>query len=151
MRFFAGARRALVSAPEPYEIEPRTAGNALVRPNPRQKWLATTKSAYAAYWRDQASSLITPAAAILVHRYFELLDQWQRTLRRVEKKPEVEGSMGQPRMNPSSGFLMQLEDRLQKLESELAISPASRSRLKFEAVSTEETLDRLLRRARKEG
>jgi phage terminase small subunit len=53
-------------------------------------------------------------------------------------------------MNPAAGYLTSLEGAILKIESELGITPAARSRLKVEAASVEDTLDRLFRRARKE-
>lgn len=119
-------------------------------PEPRPGWLKVTREAHAAYWGDSISGVVSPAAVPVVDRYFGMVDEWHRALREVRGERHTMGSMGQPRTNPSSGYLMQLEDRLQRLEAELGITPAARSRMKFEAASTEATLDKLFRRARGE-
>jgi phage terminase small subunit len=117
---------------------------------PRPAWLASTKEAFAAYWADQVASLATPSVGALVVRYFDLMDEHARALRDVRKQRHTTGSTGQKVMNPSAGYLLQLEGAMQKLEQSLGISPQARTRMKFEAASTEATLDRLLGRARGE-
>lgn len=116
-------------------------------PEPRRSWLATTKDAHANYWADTISSLATPATLVVVRRYFDLVDERDRALRAVRRQRHTEGSTGQLVMHPSAGFLVQLEQAIGKLETELGIGPASRSRLKLEAASTEDTLARLFARA----
>ncbi len=119
-------------------------------PEPRRSWLAATKRAHAAYWSDTISSLATPAARVVVRRYFDLLDERDRALAAVRRQRHTHGSTGQLVMHPSAGFLIQLEQAIGKLENELGIGPAARSRLKLEAASTEDTLARLFARARRE-
>jgi P27 family predicted phage terminase small subunit len=120
-------------------------------PKPRPGWLKVTTEAFAAYWDDSISGILTPAAVPVVMRYYSLLDEWHRALREVRRQRVTVGSMGQPRVNPSSGYLLGLEDRLQRLEGELGLSPAARSRLRFEEATTTATLDRLFCRARGEA
>jgi hypothetical protein len=119
-------------------------------PEPRPRWLASTKQAFTAYWDDQVATLATPSVGALVVRYFDLMDEHARDLRDVRRQRHTTGSTGQKVMNPSAGYLVQLEGAMQKLEQSLGISPQARSRMKFEAASTSATLDRLLSRARRE-
>src|SRR5262245_32737832 len=102
------------------------------RPRARSRWLAGTRHAFVAFWDEPVSRLVAPAAEALVVRYFELVDQHQRALRRVHAEPIVAGSKGQKAMNPMARFLLDVEAALSRLESELGIGPASRSRLRLE-------------------
>lgn len=119
-------------------------------PEPRPGWLAATRRAHEAYWADTISSLATPAALLVVRRYFDLIDERDRALSAVRRQRHTTGSTGQLVMHPSAGFLIQLEQAIGRLEAELGIGPAARSRLKLEAASTEDTLARLFARARQE-
>jgi len=74
-----------------------------LRPEPRPRWLASTKEAFAAYWHDQVASLATPSMGALVVRYFDLADEHTRALRDVRRQRHTTGSTGQKVMNTSAG------------------------------------------------
>jgi phage terminase small subunit len=104
-----------------------------------------------AFWTDPVSKLVSPAAEPLVVRYFDLVDQRERALRKVHGEQTTPGSRGQMTLNPLAKYLLDLEGALGRLEQSLGIDPASRARLKLDEASASDVLDRLFRRARGEG
>src|SRR5215217_3352541 len=94
-------------------------------PPPAREWLAQTQRAFVAFWSDDVARLVKPAAQQLVHRYFDLLDQRERAMRRLRAEPETTGSTGQKVLNPSGTFLLNIESALTRMESALGVDPAS--------------------------
>lgn len=119
-------------------------------PPARKEWLATTRRAHAAFWADPVAEVVKPAAVVIVQRYFDLLDERERALRENRARPWVDGSTGQPVLNPNGKHLLAIEAALSRIEAELGVGPASRARLKLDEVTASDTLDRLFRRARGE-
>lgn len=92
-------------------------------------WTNTTAASWDAYWTDTVAGLIQPSEVAIVCRYFEYVDEWNRTMRAFKAQRLVEGSTGQPRLNPLAGFLRELEGVMSALEMRLGLSPKARAQL----------------------
>ena len=115
-------------------------------PTPR-RWLRRTVAAWSAYWASDVASLARPQDHETALRLFELIDERARALRAYQKKPVLEGSRGQPVINPFAGFAVQLGREILALEKQLAITPRARIQLGVQAVEARKSLEELAREA----
>lgn len=82
-----------------------------------------------AFWDDRISTLIKPADAYDVGRFFLLLAEREKHERAMRRKPLVEGSMGQEVVNPRLTIIKELSREIEKTREHLGILPLSRLRL----------------------
>ena len=99
-------------------------------PDPEDRWLKQTKEDWGSYWgSDIARAVEDDAGIAVVRRLFELRDDLERSRRGYKRRPLVEGSMGQPSMNPLAAHALKLETLILKLEQEHGLTPMSKARL----------------------
>ncbi len=82
-----------------------------------------------AFWEDRISTLVHPADAYDVGRYFVLLAEREKHERAIRAKPLVLGSMGQQVVNPRLTLVKELTREIEKTREHLGILPLSRIRL----------------------
>lgn len=82
-----------------------------------------------AFWEDRISTLVKPADAYDVGRYFLLLAEREKHERAIRAKPLVAGSMGQQVVNPRIALVKELSREIEKTREHLGILPLSRLRL----------------------
>lgn len=87
------------------------------------------QDAWHAYWADPISQVITSADGYDVGRYFVLLAEREKYERALRRKPTVDGSMGQPVVNPRLAIVKELTREIEKLREQLGILPLARMRL----------------------
>jgi hypothetical protein len=93
-----------------------------------------------AFWQHRISAVADPPAQPLVRRlvrYYDLLDRY---LEKVRGEPFVEGSQGQPRINPLHAEIRALEQSIRGLEKDLAITPYERTRLGVAQIDEQKSL-----------
>lgn len=92
--------------------------------------LKAQQEAWNRYWLSDVAGALTPEAWPLVCRYFQYLDEHARSLSVLRKGHRlVEGSQGQPRLNPLADYVARLEASMGRIETELGLSPMARARL----------------------
>lgn len=96
-------------------------------PNP--KWLKVTKDAWVEFWSSDVSAAVTAATRPAVERLFNLRDEQERAWRLYRKTPYVEGSTGQPRINPAFDAAMKLEGAITALEDRIGLTPKAMANL----------------------
>lgn len=82
-----------------------------------------------AFWEDRISTLVKPADAYDVGRFFLLLAEREKHERALRRKPLVLGSMGQEVVNPRLTIIKELSREIEKTREHLGILPLSRIRL----------------------
>jgi P27 family predicted phage terminase small subunit len=65
----------------------------------------------------------------LLERYFRSISEYETVFPTFQENRLVDGSKGQPAMNPLSNYLAQLGTEMARCEAALGIGPASRARL----------------------
>jgi hypothetical protein len=84
---------------------------------------------WTAFWDDRISTLVKPADAYDVSRFFLLLAEREKHERALRRKPLVLGSMGQEVVNPRLTIIKELSREIEKTREHLGILPLSRLRL----------------------
>lgn len=84
---------------------------------------------YAAFCKDPISQMVTAAAWPKVQRLATLLAKREVIEKRIWEAPTVEGSMGQPTINPLISLLKELNREIEKIEGGLGLLPQDRMRL----------------------
>ena len=116
-------------------------------PTPEAGWLARTRTAWTAFWRDGIAQLVTPVDGEAARRLFGLYDARQRFWAVFLKAPYSRGSTGQQVLNPAGAFALQLDARIERLERAFGITPAARLQLGVTLGEAKRSLDDLAREA----
>lgn len=98
-------------------------------PPPDAEWLQPTKDAWQVYWQSDLARSALDVDGPAIRRLFALYDQYERSMAVVRRALVVKGSMGQVRANPLADHALKLEVAILRLENELGLTPAARSRL----------------------
>jgi len=110
----------LVTTDASTDIEVPAAPSGLLKAQ-REDW--TT------YWTSPLAKLTTEADIPALRRLFLYRDELERALKGFQKQRLVEGSQGQPRINPLGKQVTDLEGKIAALEDRFGLTPLSRLRL----------------------
>lgn len=98
-------------------------------PSPPEKLPKALHQLWFAFWEDRISTLVKPADAYDVGRFFLLLAEREKHERAIRAKPLVLGSMGQEVVNPRLAIVKELSREIEKTREHLGILPLARLRL----------------------
>jgi P27 family predicted phage terminase small subunit len=98
-----------------------------------------------AYWVSDVAKIATDLDVGAVEVYFMTLDEWRRCVKAARKQRFVEGSMGQPRINPLAERADKLAALLPKLAAEIGLSPKARTALAINVGQAAKTIEDLNR------
>jgi P27 family predicted phage terminase small subunit len=87
------------------------------------------QAAWQAYWGDVVSGVTRPSDTPLIQRWVKNLDRYHRLLAEADRKPVVDGSMGQPKANPVYTLILKIEQSIKEDEAQLGVGPLNRLRL----------------------
>lgn len=82
--------------------------------------------AWAAFWRSAPAAATEDVDMVLAERWILAYDEYRRALNAVRRKRLVEGSTGQPVLNPLASWVASREAAMHKAESQLGIGTKSR-------------------------
>jgi len=124
----------LVEAPSP----------ARPMPVPDRAWLKQTKERWAGFWGSDLSSVVEPATdTAALRRLFTYYDELDRATRAVRRERFVEGSQGQPRLNPAAKYVSELEGAVRALEDRFGLTPKARLQLGVEFATAQRSLKKM--------
>ena len=98
-------------------------------PAPPAGLLVSTRNVWAAFWASEQASLVMPADHPALLRLFTLLDERERCARAASKRRLIEGSQGQPVLNPLLKHVAALDGEIRQLEDRFGLTPLARLRL----------------------
>jgi P27 family predicted phage terminase small subunit len=99
-------------------------------PDPPSGLLAVSKSLGEAFWRSEVAGAVDLHSDLgRLGRWIRDVDEYERSLSEFRRGRLVEGSMGQPRLNPLAARLKDLEASIRETEREFGMTPLSRLRL----------------------
>ena len=110
-------------------------GERVDAPDPDRRWLKVTKDAHDQFWGSLIAAQVRIQDLDTVRRMFGLKDDYERHMRLARKEPFVQGSMGQPILNPSAKFAKELLSEIRQLEMQFGLTPGSRARIMQSEVS----------------
>lgn len=84
-------------------------------------FLEESVEAWRALLAEPQASSLTGAQRIVARRWIEAVDAWLRALAIVKDAPLVQGSMGQPVLNPMHAVVVSREAAMEKCERQLGI------------------------------
>jgi P27 family predicted phage terminase small subunit len=79
----------------------------------------------------------------VVERWIRLVDELETVYPVFKRDRIVDGSMGQPTLNPLAKYIQDLQGQLARLEAQLGIGPMSRLRLGLTLAEGRMTADKL--------
>lgn len=119
-----GSRRAPVSlVPTP------DAPTIPALPQPAGGLLVSSKSAWATFWESLSAKATEAVDIIVAERWLLAYDEHTRALNAFRRKRLVEGSTGQPVLNPLATWVASREAAMHKAEQQLGIGTKNRADL----------------------
>lgn len=99
-------------------------------PKPPAGLTAESKKRWDGFWRSKLAAYVDPGADLhRLERWIKDVDEFDRLRKAYDKERVVEGSKGQPRLNPIASRLAQLEKQIVAAENEFGMTPAARLKL----------------------
>jgi len=122
----------------------RAIGSAPALPSSEKPLLKVTQEAWASFWSTEPlAALVMPADRPALDRLFKMYDLRERLERMVVRQPFMEGSTGQPVVNPAAKEVASLDGRILQLEDRFGITPMARLKLGIAFGEASRSLDRL--------
>jgi P27 family predicted phage terminase small subunit len=99
-------------------------------PSPAGGLLKSTRDLWDTYWRSAIASAALEVDRLgVLERWIVARDEWMRATNAFRRKRIVEGSQGQPVLNPLASYIASREATMAKCEAELGGSPMARLKL----------------------
>lgn len=104
-----------------------------------------TAELWNAYWVSDVAKVAADVDLGAVEVYFTTLDEWRKCTATGRRKRFVEGSTGQPRLNPLLERADRLASLIPKLAAEIGLSPKARAALAINVGQAAKTIEDLNR------
>ena len=88
--------------------------------------LKATGQAWTAFWRSAPAAATEDVDLVLAERWILAYDEYRRALNAVRRRRLVEGSTGQPVLNPLASWVASREAAMHKAEAQLGIGTKAR-------------------------
>jgi P27 family predicted phage terminase small subunit len=100
-------------------------------PRPPTGLLVRSQRRWEAFWRSEVAQVIDLGSDLpALRRWIQASDEFERTVGLIAGTGRlVQGSMGQPVLNPLYGLLRDLHAQITRAESEFGMTPMARLRL----------------------
>lgn len=99
-------------------------------PEPPPGLSAKSVERWGAFWRSKLAGYVDVGADLhRLERWIADVDEFDRLREAYDRKPTVEGSKGQPRLNPLASRLGVLERQIKDAEGQFGMTPAARLKL----------------------
>ncbi len=115
-------------------------------PAPAKAWLALTSERWQTYWGSDIATVAKRDSDLpALTRLFGYYDDLERSLRAFARERFIEGSQGQPKLNPLAAHIVSLEGLIRALEDRFGLSPQARLKLGVDFANAATSLDALNR------
>lgn len=98
-------------------------------PKPPGGLLKATRQLWDSYWQSPVAAAALHIDLAGLERWILAVDEYNRTLKAIRKDRLVDGSAGQPRLNPLAGYLKQCGATIKQLEEAYGLTPMARLKL----------------------
>jgi P27 family predicted phage terminase small subunit len=120
---------------------PRSSGSA---PKADTDWLAQTKERWVSFWGSSIAGVTERDTDLpALTRLFGYYDELERSTRALRQQRFVEGSQGQPRLNPAAKYIGELEGSIRQLEDRFGLTPKARLGLGVDFANAHRSLQEL--------
>lgn len=114
-------------------------------PEPKDAWLECTKEKWDRYWSsDVAMAIEQESDSAGVERLFDLYDERERAAAGYRAKRLVEGSQGQPVLNPLARMINKFDSEIRQLEDRFGMNPKARLQLGIQMTEAQKGLNSLM-------
>lgn len=121
-------------------------GRSITPPDPPKRMLKATRESWADFWSSALAGSVDRATDLPgIRRLFEKRDEYDRAFRAFKKERLVEGSKGQPVLNPMAKVMNDFERSIIQLEDRYGLSPKARAQLGITIGTAKRTLEDLNR------
>src|SRR3990167_390594 len=94
------------------------------------KWRLETAALWQAFWTAPIAQVVDRESDMpRLLRWIAYWDEWFRAMRAFRRRRMVEGSMGQPVINPLSNYIAVVEGKIERIEEKFGLTPLDRMRL----------------------
>lgn len=111
-------------------------------PSPPTGLLKATREQWRKYWESPVAEAVDRSSDMpAVERLFQLCDERLRAYRGYRKERLVEGSQGQPVLNPLASVIQKCDQEIRALEDRLGLNPKARLQLGITMTEAKRTLE----------
>lgn len=115
-------------------------------PEPPKGILKATREAWDDFWSSDLCRAVESQDRHSLERLFLMRDEWLRCQRAVKRDPLVDGSQGQPVLNPLARRMDALQSEIRQLEDRFGLNPSARARLNVSFGDAQRSIHDLARR-----
>jgi P27 family predicted phage terminase small subunit len=112
-------------------------------PAPPDGLLPISVEIWSDFWAGDVAELVGPSDRYALRRWIEAVDERERIVATVRDNPTVEGSKGQPVLNPLGKRLDAWEAEIRKAEAQFGMTPRARADLGVQTGAMAMTAQRL--------
>lgn len=95
-------------------------------PRPHGGLLKSSVEAWETFWASMLAGTTIDVDVVVAERWVLARDEWQRALNGIRRQRLVEGSTGQPVLNPLTSWVASREAVMEKCERQLGVGPKFR-------------------------
>lgn len=133
-----------VEAAEPVApVVPLKAVPAVHVPEPPCELTPAATEVWEDFWHGQTSKIVDVSDHFALRRWIEAVDEREGLIGPVRENPTVDGSQGQPVINPLAKRLAELETRIERTEIQFGMTPKARADLGVAAGTAAMTAEQL--------
>lgn len=118
-----------------------------IKPPPPTGMLKASVAEWDAFWASDLARAVERQDIPVLERLFLMRDEWARYSKAVRKEPLVEGSQGQPVINPLAKRMNDLQSEIRQLEDRFGLNPAGRAKLNVTFGDAQRSIQDLVRSA----
>lgn len=138
------------SSPEPSNVVPLTAVPTLSIPDPPIRLTKVAKEVWESFWSSEVSRVVDTSDHYALRRWIQAVNDREKIAAKVRKMPLVDGSQGQPVMNPLAKRLGSFDAEILKFEIQFGMTPKARADLGVSAGTAAMTAAQLNRMAQED-
>jgi P27 family predicted phage terminase small subunit len=107
--------------------------------------LKVTKEGWSAFWASGLAATVTEKDLAALRRLFDQRNMHERFARIVNRSPLIDGSKGQPVLNPLAALMTKLASEVRQMEREFGLTPDAGARMLASTASASRSVEELVR------
>lgn len=125
-----GSRRSALTVAPPLDPAIATAARKIKAfPEPAGGLLKASKQAWVTFWQSISAEVAEDVDVLVAERWLLAYDEYHRSLNAFRRRRLVDGSTGQPVLNPLAAWVSSREAAMHKAEVQLGIGMKNRADL----------------------
>lgn len=91
--------------------------------------LKVTRERWGVFWESPLAAAVLATDHVGLARWIRSVDEWERAMRAFRRRRIVDGSTGQPVLNPLAAYIVSREAAIREAEEKYGMTPLARLKL----------------------